>query len=111
MIFEEYLSIDAIKLDTFAAGKRDLFQKLAAMVAPRTSASAAQIIDLLMQREQLGSTSCGHGIAIPHAIVPELKKPVIAFLRLIKPLFYCSWDAEPVDLVCLLLVPPMTNAE
>jgi PTS system nitrogen regulatory IIA component len=106
MIFDQYLSQATIQLDVFAAGKRDLFQKLAAIVAPSANVMPSAILEALMNREQLGPTSCGHGIAMPHAIVPGLERPVIGFVRLAKSLFYCNWDCDPVDLVCLLLVPP-----
>ncbi len=70
--------------------------------------NAATIVDSLQERETLGPTGVGHGIALPHARIHDLDRIVAVFLRLEKPLEYESVDRLPVDLVFGLLAP--TNA-
>ena len=69
------------------------------------------IFDTLMQREKLGSTGIGHGIAIPHGKLPKLEKLFGLFARLDRPIDFESLDGQPVDLVFLLLAPEGAGAD
>ena len=93
------------------AGKRTL-QVLGEIFAAADPALSAQgVFDRLVARERLGSTGLGGGCALPHARVPDLGRPLAAFLRLRKGVDFDSPDNEPVDLVFALLVPDESTDE
>lgn len=75
------------------------------MVSASYGLSSAIAIDGLQERESLGPTGVGHGIALPHARLEDLERIVGVFIRLEKPLDYDSVDRQPVDLVFALFAP------
>ncbi|MBK6465514.1 MAG: PTS sugar transporter subunit IIA [Rhodobacter sp.] len=85
--------------------KKRLFQELAEISAQIYGIQAAFVVDGLQERETLGPTGVGHGIALPHARLEDLDRIVGLFIRLEKPLDYDSVDRQPVDLVFGLLAP------
>lgn len=85
--------------------KKRLFQELGEIAAQAYGLSAPVTIDGLQERETLGPTGVGHGVALPHARLEDLKSIVGVFLRLEKPLDYDSVDRQPVDLVFGLFAP------
>ena len=85
--------------------KKRLFQELGEITAQAYGLSAPMTIDGLQERETLGPTGVGHGVALPHARLEDLKSIVGVFLRLEKPLDYDSVDRQPVDLVFGLFAP------
>ncbi len=85
--------------------KKRLFQELGEIAFQAYGVTAAIAIDGLQERESLGPTGVGHGIALPHARLQDLGKIVGVFLRLERPLDYDSVDRQPVDLVFGLLAP------
>ncbi len=101
----DLLSSDAILLDVNSGAKKQLFQALAEKAAELTGQDEQQIFSTLLQRERLGTTGVGNGIAIPHGKIAGLEKITTVFARLTKPLDYDSVDDQPVDIVFLLLVP------
>ena len=107
----EFLDFDAIKPAMAAGNKRALLQQLAAIAASRVEVPAAAILAALAEREKLGSTGFGQGVAIPHAKVDGLSRIYGLFVRLSEPLRYKAVDGQPVDLVFLLLSPPEAGAE
>ena len=92
------------------AGKKPLLHDLAAMAARAHGLDAGVVLELLTERERLGTTGFGGGTAIPHARVPGLDHVVGAFARLTHPIDYGSVDSAPVDLVYLLLSPADAGA-
>ena len=93
------------------SSKRQLLQDLCAHAELRTGIASRQIFDVLLQRERLGSTGVGNGIAIPHGKLPGLPAIVSVFARLEKPVDFEALDDEPVDLVFLLLAPEGAGAD
>ena len=85
--------------------KKRLFQELAEITGQVHGIPSAQVLDGLQERETLGPTGVGHGIALPHARLEDLKGIIGVFLRLEKPLDYDSVDRQPVDLVFGLFAP------
>lgn len=85
--------------------KKRLFQELGEIATTAYGMSAAIAIDGLQERESLGPTGVGHGIALPHARLEDLDRIVGVFIRLEKPLDYDSVDRQPVDLVFGLFAP------
>ncbi len=96
---------DRVLLDLKATSKRQVLRSLAQAAARVTGVDAEVILEALLQRERLGTTGLGGGIAIPHARIPELASFTGFFARLAKPVDFEAVDGEPVDLVFLLLAP------
>ena len=107
----ELIAADAVDAALPAANKKGLFQLLAAAAAKRTGLSAKAIAATLAEREKLGSTGFGGGVAIPHGKIEGLDKVFGYFARLSTPVDYQAVDGMPVDLVVLLLSPPDAGAD
>lgn len=107
----DFLSIDAVEADLFAANKKALFQQLAASAARLTGLPAKQIVSSVNEREKLGSTGFGGGTAIPHGKIEGLSHVFGLFARLEAPIDFQAIDGIPVDLVFLLLSPPDAGAD
>ncbi|MFN3845338.1 MAG: PTS sugar transporter subunit IIA [Paracoccaceae bacterium] len=95
----------AVRVVGQITSKKRLFQELGEMVAASYGLTAATAVDGLQERESLGPTGVGHGIALPHARLEDLEQIVGVFIRLEKPLDYDSVDRQPVDLVFALFAP------
>ena len=111
MHLTEFLDFEAIKPALPAGNKRALLNQLASIAAARLELPAAAIVETLVEREKLGSTGFGQGVAIPHGKVDGLKQIYGLFVRLAEPVGYKAIDRKPVDLVFLLLSPPDAGAE
>ena len=85
--------------------KKRLFQELGDIAASAYGIAAAPAVDGLQERETLGPTGVGHGIALPHARLEDVTRIAGIFIRLEKPLDYDSVDRQPVDLIFGLLAP------
>src|SRR5579872_3235642 len=91
--------------------KKQAIQELAARAAKLTGQNERAILEILMQREKLGSTAVGNGVAIPHGKLPKLGRLFGLFARLARPVDFEALDAQPVDLVFLLLAPEGAGAD
>ena len=91
--------------------KKQALQELSAKAAALTGQSERSILEVLMQREKLGSTAVGNGIAIPHGKLPKLEKLFGLFARLGRPVDFEALDGQPVDLIFLLLAPEGAGAD
>jgi len=107
----DLLAPDGIIASLTATSKKHALQELATIAAERTDLDAREIFNTLLQRERLGSTGLGRGIAIPHVKLADLKGIVCLFARLEQPIEYESHDGEPVDLVFLLLAPEHASGD
>ena len=85
--------------------KKQALQELAARAAMLSGQNERQIFEILMQREKLGSTAIGNGIAIPHGKMAKLNRLFGMFARLDRPIDFEALDGQPVDLIFLLLAP------
>jgi PTS system nitrogen regulatory IIA component len=94
-----------------ANNKKKVLQELAARAAALTGENERAILEILLQREKLGSTAVGNGVAIPHGKLPKLGRLFGLFARLEKPVDYEALDAQAVDLVFLLLAPEAAGAD
>lgn len=99
--------ISALKVNN----KKQALQEIAARAAELTGRPEREIFDVLMQRERLGSTAIGNGIAIPHGKLPKLDRLFGLFARLDRPIDFEALDGQPVDLVFLLLAPENAGAD
>lgn len=91
--------------------KRQALQELSGRAADITGLPARDVFDTLLQRERLGSTGLGRGIAIPHVKFKSLKSIVCLFARLEEPIDFDALDGEPVDLIFLLLAPEHASGD
>ena len=94
-----------------ANSKKQLLQELAAKAAKITGIPEREIFDVILQRERLGSTGVGNGIAIPHGKLKALSQITGLFARLETPVDFEALDDQPVDLVFLLLAPEGAGAD
>ena len=99
--------IPALKVNN----KKQAIQELAAKAAQLTGQNERAIFEILLQREKLGSTGVGSGVAIPHGKLPKLSKLFGLFARLDRPIDFEALDAQPVDLIFLLLAPEAAGAD
>ena len=93
------------------SSKKQLLQEIARRAAELVRLHERQIFDALLERERLGSTGVGNGIAIPHAKLPGLARLQGLFVRLEPPVDFDAVDEQPVDLVFLLLAPEAAGAD
>lgn len=94
-----------------ATSKKQLLQELAERAAELSGLHERTIFDALLERERLGSTGSGKGIAIPHARLVGLERLIGVFARLESPIEFESVDGRPVDLVFMLLAPASAGAD
>lgn len=94
-----------------AANKKQVLQELAKRAAEITGLRERAIFDVLLERERLGTTGVGDGIAIPHGKLAELKRLHGLFARLETPVDFDAVDEQPVDLIFLLLAPEGAGAD
>lgn len=107
----DLLAPEAVLHALKAAGKKQLLQELAHHAARLTQIPERRIFETLIERERLGSTGMGQGIAIPHGRIAGLSKIMGLFARLEAPVGYEAVDDQPVDLVFLLLAPESAGAD
>lgn len=107
----DLLSPAAIFADLGIANKKVLFQQIAGIAAKLTNLDAKLIVERLAERERLGSTGFGGGVAIPHGKIEGLDRVIGIFARLSTPIDFAAIDDMPVDLVFLLLSPPDAGVE
>ena len=111
MQLSDFLDFDAIKTGLPGGNKRSLLQQLANLAGQRLGVDVAPILASVTEREQLGSTGFGQGVAIPHGKIEGLSRIYCLFARLAEPVDYKAIDGKPVDLVFLLLSPPDAGAD
>jgi PTS system nitrogen regulatory IIA component len=105
MELNRLLKPGAVRVISHLTSKKRLFQELGEVAAQAYGLNAAVAVDGLQERESLGPTGVGHGIALPHARLEDLSSIVGVFLRLEKAVDFDSVDRQPVDLVFGLFAP------
>lgn len=105
MQLHQLLSPEGVKLIGGVSSKKRLFQDLGDLAAQCFGVPAARVVDALLDRESLGPTGVGQGIALPHARMDDVKSVCGLFVRLEKPLDFDAVDRQHVDLVFMLLAP------
>lgn len=111
MDFMQFLDGDAVVAGLAVTNKKALFQSLGGVAERSLELPAKQVVERLHERERLGTTGFGGGIAIPHGRMPGLQQIRAAFVQLEKPIDYGAIDDMPVDLVFMLLSPVDAGAE
>ena len=111
MIIGDMLDRAAISLRVAASDKRKALAVTAEIAARSFGLDAGDILDALLEREAVGSTGVGHGVAVPHARLTGLDRMRAVFVRLEHPVEFASIDDQPVDLMFALFAPPNAGAE
>ena len=105
----ELLGPDDIQLDVDARDSTQLLERVASLLARRAGLSEAAILESLEARERLGSTGLGHGVAIPHARMPQCNVVAAAFVRTKAAIPFDAPDRKPASLFLALVVPKQAN--
>jgi PTS system nitrogen regulatory IIA component len=111
MRLADIISPGAVKVLGATSSKKRLFQDLSDLAAGTYGLSPSAVVEALLERETLGPTGVGHGVALPHARIADLDQIRGLFIRLEKPLDFDSIDRQPVDLVFGLLAPLSAGVE
>ncbi|CAN5397035.1 PTS IIA-like nitrogen regulatory protein PtsN [soil metagenome] len=111
MDIDDLLAPDGIVLRSGASSKRQALQVVADAAAVSLNLHEGRVLDALLEREALGSTGLGNGVAVPHARIEGLTRICGVFVRLDTPVAYGSVDDRPVDLLFALFAPPIDGAE
>ena len=111
MLISEFLTPQDIFPDLKATCKKQALQELASFASERLGIEDRAIFDVLVERERLGTTGFGNGVAIPHGRMRQLDKLNMMFARLSTPVAFDAVDGRPVDLLFLLLTPENAGAD
>ncbi|EKV31994.1 PTS system nitrogen-specific IIA component, PtsN [Caenispirillum salinarum AK4] len=111
MEISDLLSPEAVIPNLKATSKKQALQEIAKHAAQLNGLHERAIFDCLLERERLGTTGVGNGIAIPHGKLSQLDKLHGVFARLDRPIDFDSIDEQPVDLLFLLLAPETAGAD
>ncbi|MPY71713.1 MAG: PTS IIA-like nitrogen regulatory protein PtsN [Alphaproteobacteria bacterium] len=111
MEISDLITPESVVTGLNATSKKQMLQELAHKAAKITRLHERNIFDVLLERERLGTTGVGKGIAIPHGKMAELDRLHGIFARLDTPVDFDSVDDQPVDLVFLLLAPETAGAD
>ena len=111
MEISDMISQDGVIANLRVTSKKQALQELSKKAATLTGQPERTIFEVLVERERLGTTGVGNGIAIPHGKLPGLDQLHGLFARLEKPVDFEAIDDEPVDLICLLLAPETAGAD
>lgn len=106
----DFLSKDSIVLDVASDSKKKLLEELSLIASSKTGVDSRVILDALIERERLGTTGVGRGVALPHTRLLGLDKIFCAFIKT-NPVDFEAVDSKLVDLVFLLLVPEESGAD
>lgn len=105
------LKPEAVKVLSAASSKKRLFQEIGDLAASLHGLNAGATVEALLERESLGPTGVGHGVALPHARLPGLNEVIGIFVMLEKPIDFGSVDRQPVDIAFALFAPEDAGVE
>ena len=111
MKFSDLLSSKAVKVLSSASSKKRLMHDIADVAEAAYGIPAHRAVEALMERESLGPTGVGHGVALPHARLDSVDRVVGIFILLEKPIDFDAVDRQPVDVIFALFAPESSGAE
>jgi PTS system nitrogen regulatory IIA component len=111
MLISDLVTPSAVIASLKATSKKQALQELARRAAELTGEPERAIFDVLLERERLGTTGVGDGVAIPHGKLANLTRLFGMFARLDRPIDFEAIDEQPVDLIFLLLAPGGAGAD
>lgn len=111
MQLADLLRANAVKVINTSTSKKRLFHDIGDLAEQNIGLSSSEVVEALLEREGLGPTGVGQGIALPHARLDSIQKVCGLFLRLDRPMEFDAVDRQPVDLVFALLAPTSAGVE
>jgi len=111
MVLSKILKPEAVKVVSAASSKKRLLHAVGDLAETAYDLDASRVVEALLERESLGPTGVGHGVALPHARLSELTSVVGAFIILEKPIDFSSVDRQPVDIAFALFAPQEAGVE
>ncbi|PJE37333.1 PTS lactose transporter subunit IIC [Pseudooceanicola lipolyticus] len=111
MQLSSILKPEAVKVFAAASSKKRLFQEIGDVAAASYGLNSSETVEALLERETLGPTGVGHGVALPHARITKLDDVVGIFVMLEKPLDFGAVDRQPVDIAFALFAPEESGVE
>lgn len=105
MIISEYLDPKCVACRETAGSKKRVLEKISKLLAAAQGLNEIAVFDKLLERERLGSTGLGHGVAIPHCRMQEAQNAAVALMTLQTGINFEARDGKPVDIVFALIVP------
>jgi nitrogen PTS system EIIA component len=111
MEIQQILSSDAVLPALKVTSKKQLLKEVSKKAAELLDRDERDVFDILVERERLGSTGVGHGVAIPHGRLNGLEQVTMLFARLETPVDFEAVDDQPVDIVCVLLASETAGAD
>jgi PTS system nitrogen regulatory IIA component len=111
MNIKDFLSAADVAIDVRAADKASLLKEMAGRAAAAVNLPADMVVAEIEKRDGLGSTGIGRGVAIPHARLREVRKPLALLARLKSAIEFDAVDGQPVDIVFLLMLPAASQLD
>ena len=111
MELNDIISPDSILANLKPNSKKQLLQELADVGSALIGKDSSAVFETLLERERLGSTGVGNGVAIPHGKISGIENIVGVFAQLSKPVEFDAMDDQPVDIVFMLLAPEGSGAD
>ncbi|WP_425471429.1 PTS sugar transporter subunit IIA [Shimia litoralis] len=105
------LKPEAVKVVSAASSKKRLLHAFGDLAESAYGLTSSHVVEALLERENLGPTGVGHGVALPHARLPALDQVVGAFILLEKPVDFSAVDRQPVDIAFALFAPQEAGVE
>ena len=111
MKLKEFINPDSIYVDVDVDSKKNLFKKISRILIKNDSEKSSIIVEKLNERERLGSTGVGNGVAIPHSKISLIEKTKVIFLKLRSAIDFSASDEKHVDIVFVILAPKNCQSE
>ena len=111
MKLSEFINKDSIFLDIRAESQKNVFKILGNIFSKKNQTLSSLIIDKLNERERLGSTSVGNGIAIPHTKIDGINETQVIFLKLKDGVDFSASDGKKIDLVFSIIAPENSESD
>ena len=109
MDITQFINENSIFIDFKSKSKKNILENISHEMSNGNTKEKDLIFEKLYEREKLGTTAFGNGIAIPHARIPDLKKPKVIIIKLVDAINFEAIDGEKVDLIISLIVPDKKN--
>ena len=105
MKLNEFINLHSIFVEVEADSKKTVFKKIANLFSKKSKIKPSLIIEKLNERERLGSTGVGEGVAIPHSKIEGVSKTMVIFIKLVSPVDFSSSDNKDVDMLFSIIAP------
>lgn len=108
-LISQILPVERVFVDMPVVAQGDLFERIGDVFARDFGLAKKTVVSALVQREKLGSTGLGQGVAIPHGRIKGLKQTLGVFVRTQEPIDFSAPDGAPVNMIFIMLVPEQAN--